>query len=157
MPKATRSRKNAFHILSDRWTNSVWLQDHLNAEEIELVEVTVREYRRRLQRADPAVVMRLEGIIVLYILARRTGLTALSAGLAPVAEGDRDAHKKPVDGDEVGKSQERLRKALKEFEDALGETPDAGAKGLADLLRPLLKETEGIAEEAAVSTNGQRG
>ncbi len=151
MPHPTRTRKSALQVVTARWTDPEWLRDRLTDEESEVVAATMREYQRRLRKAEPSAVMRLEGIVILYALARRAGLKALAASLDPPPGDDR----KPSDGEEVGKAQERLRKALKEFEDALGGTPDAGAAGIADLLRPLLKETEGIVEEVVAAGNGR--
>lgn len=153
MPHPVRYRKNALQVVTAQWTDPAWLREHLSDDESEFVTATTREYQRRLRKAEPSAVMRLEGIIILYVMARRVGLKALAAGLEPGPGEDR----KPPDGEEVGKAQERLRKALKEFEDAVGGTPDAAATGIADLLRPLLKETEGIVEEAVASGNGRCG
>jgi len=151
MPPSTRSRKNAFQIFSARWTDTAWLRQYLNEEESDFVAATVRDYRRQLPNIGPPSVMRLEGIVILYVLARRAGMSALSDSLLP--ESDEAAKRDAADSEDVGKAQERLRKALKDFEDALGAAP-ATASGLADILRPLLKDAEGVVEESLASGNG---
>ena len=155
MPHPTRSRMSAFHVFAAQWTDPDWLSQFLHDDEREFVASAVRGYQRRLRKADATAVMRLEGIVMLYVLARRAGLSALSAGVDEMRGVDGDDGPKSSDGDDVGKAQERLRKALKEFEDTLGVAVDGGASGLADMLRPLLKTTEGVVEEAAASGNGQ--
>jgi hypothetical protein len=140
--------------LASRWTDAAWLQSYLDSDESDLVAATVRECQSQVRKAGPTAVMRLEGIVMLYVLARRAGLAALSEGLDPTPDAEPKA--RPADGDDVGKAQERLRKAIKEFDDALGVTQDTTPTGLADLLKPLLKDAEGIVEAAVASGNGHQ-
>lgn len=50
----------------------------------------------------------------------------------------------------LAKAQERLRKALKELDECLPRGSTAGETGLADELRPLLMQSQGILEDALV-------
>ena len=142
-------RKGTLQTFLDQWTDPEWLGRHFDPEEADLVSAAVRDCRRNLRKAGPdsapVGVIRLEGVLTLYVLARRTGLAALRGGL-PGA----DAEEAPAaDGDDVGKAQERLRKALKEFEDFAPNAAQTGTPaGLADLLRPLLKDTGDVLPEA---------
>lgn len=152
-------RKNALRVFGDQWTNAAWLARYLDLEEQELVAAAVRELQGRLRKAakshGPLALMRLEGVLTLYVLARRVGLDALRAGLRFADDGADDSPSgntpRPADGDDVGKALERLRKALKEFEDSTAQAPESNGSGLADLLRPLLKNTDGVLEEALAS------
>jgi hypothetical protein len=100
--------------------------------------------------------MRLDGVLTLYVLARRAGLAALRAGLLQQSDENSGKGRRASDGDDVGKAQDQLRKALKDLDESLGTDGAASAAGLADLVRPLLKETEGIVEKA-IETSPVRG
>ena len=135
-------RKNTLQTFLEQWTDSDWLARYFEPEEADLVAATVRDCRRNLRKGGPDSapmgIIRLEGVLTLYILARRAGLAALRGGLPDACEGEATS----VDGDDVGKAQERLRKALKEFEDFTPGSAQAGTPaGLADLLKPLLMDT----------------
>lgn len=148
MPSAPHSHPNTLRALSSYWADSNRIDDLLTCEEHDFVAVAVREFRRRLGDAKPTVVMRIEGVIMLYVLARRAGLAALRTGLAPRDDRSRkDGKTSPAD--DVCKAHDHLRKALKDLEDATGDGETAVARGVADLLRPLLKDTEGLAESLA--------
>jgi hypothetical protein len=149
-------RKNTLQTFLEQWTDSDWLARYFEPEEADLVAAAVRDCRRNLRKGGPDVapvaVIRLEGVLTLYVLARRTGLAALRAGLPDSCESDENA---APDGDDVGKAQERLRKALKEFEDSAPGSEQAGAPtGIADLLKPLLKETGDVLPAAMGATGG---
>lgn len=149
MPSAPRTHPNMLRAFSSYWTDSDRVDDLLTQEEQDFVAVAVREIRRRSGEVKPAVVMRLEGVIVLYVLARRAGLAALRTGLAGMDAVDARRDSKMSSADDVCKAQDHLRKALKDLEDALGDGETAVARGVADLLRPLLKDTDGLAELVA--------
>ena len=159
MPASLPLRKNTLRVFGDQWTNTAWLARYLDLEEQELVAAAVRELQIRIRKAakshGPLALMRLEGVLTLYVLARRVGLDALRVGLCFANDGADDSPPgntpRPADGDDVGKAQERLRKALKEFEDSTALEPESSGSGLANLLRPLLKNADGVLEEALAS------
>ncbi len=144
MKSAPRTHPNTFRALSSYWADSNRIDDLLTREEHSFVAVAVREFRRRFGDVKPTVVMRIEGVIMLYVLAHRAGLAALRTGLAPRDDPRKDGKTSPAD--DVCKAHDHLRKALKDLEDATGDGETAVAQGVADLLRPLLKDTEGLAE-----------
>ncbi|MCC6491090.1 MAG: hypothetical protein IT364_26620 [Candidatus Hydrogenedentes bacterium] len=151
-------RKNTLQTFLEQWTDPGWLARYFDPEEADLVAAAVRDCRRNLRKTGPdsapAGIIRLEGVLTLYILARRAGLGALRGGLPNVSEGDDNG---VPGGDDVGKAQERLRKALKEFEDsAPGSAQAPASAGIADLLKPLLKETVDVLP-AAMGTTGGNG
>jgi hypothetical protein len=156
MPPRTRTRQNSLHALATYWTDPGHAGDLLTGDERDFVVIAVREYRRRLRNVDPSVVMRIEGVLTLYVLARRAGLAALRSGLLQQTGENSGKGRRSGDGDDVGRTQEQLRKALKDLDESLGTDGAACAAGLADLVRPLLKETEGVAE-TAIETSPGRG
>ncbi|MCL4690896.1 MAG: hypothetical protein KJ060_00055 [Candidatus Hydrogenedentes bacterium] len=149
MPSTPRSHPNTFRALTSYWADSNRIDDLLTREEHDFVAVAVREFRRRFGDVNPTVVMRIEGVIMLYVLARRAGLAALRAGLAPTDTNRPQKDGKTSAADDVCKAHDHLRKAVKDLEDATGDGETAVAQGVADLLRPLLKDTEGLAESLA--------
>jgi hypothetical protein len=137
------------------WTDPGHAGDLLASDERDFVVIAVREYGKRLREVDPSVVMRIEGVLTLYVLARRAGLAALRAGFLQQSDENLGKGRRSGDGDDVGKTQEQLRKALKDLDESLGTDGTACAAGLADMVRPLLKETEGVAEKSIETSPGR--
>ncbi len=160
MAPRSNTRRSSLQLLTSQWSDTTWLSTYLDADETEVVAAMAGDYRRILRKSEggvsPATFMRLEGVLTLYVLARRVGLQALCMGSTHYDASEVTTRKGGPDGEDVGKAQERLRKALKELEDSLTQTPESTSAGLADLLRPLLKDTEGVLEEALQSGPDQR-
>lgn len=56
----------------------------------------------------------------------------------------------------AGKARERMRKAMKEFEDVCAKQGAPVGAGLADIMKPILRETEGVLDDA-MAFNAKKG
>lgn len=98
---------------------------------------------RRLLRAwgvaeNPLLVLRVNDVAVSWLVARR-----LEAGLAPADADLECARVTPVQADAIGKSRERLRKAVKELEDYCARAGTPVDSGLADHLQSVVRKVQG--------------
>jgi len=92
----------------------------------------------------PLLSLRVNDVLVSYVLVRR-----LEAGLflgGAEDEGDERATAAVVEA--VSRARERMRKAMKELEEACAKAGTPIDTGLADLVKPMLKAATGLAEEA---------
>ena len=139
----------------------------MNLKELARGEAWMSEVEQRLARrfvrgmglvfeghgvADtPLLALRVNDVLVSYVLVRR-----LEAGLYPGAledGGDDRAMAAVVEA--VSRARERMRKAMKELEDACAKAGTPIDTGLADVVKPLLTAAAGLAEEAATRGAGQ--
>ncbi len=119
------------------------------AEERPLFFRLLRQWGRYLRsrgiQPSPSVAMRLEDVFVSYFIARRAEDPLRQVGLLP----DVDDKGRGVTNklDASNKARDRLRKAIKDLEDAC---PDAAASTGADLaavLKPLIKKADAVLAE----------
>ncbi len=132
----------------------------MNLKELARGETWMTETERRLTRRfirgmepvlaergvahTPLLALRVHDVLVSYVLVRR-----LEAGLFPgttAEHGDERAVAAVVEA--VSRARERMRKAMKELEDACTKAGTPIDTGLADVVKPLLRATAGLAEEA---------
>ena len=103
----------------------------------------------------PLLVLRVEDVAIHYLLVRR-----IEEGLAPASDNAEGA----VSGcsgalaDQIGKSRERLRKAIRELEDACARLGRPIDVGIADQLLPLVRQTGDLLHNAELATpeNGDK-
>ena len=95
------------------------------------------------------VLLRANDVVVSYLVERKLEEAVWKAG--PIVA-DKDAQptaKQTVDLMEaLGKAQERLRKAMKEFEEVLVSAGGPTGVGFADRVKPVLKKAEGVLKDA---------
>ncbi len=100
--------------------------------------------------ALPLLLIHAEDVVVSYCIVNRLERALLLEG--PLPDRTPDAPKAPAVHpalEAASKARERLRKAMKELEDALGQSEGGtAARGIADAVRPLLRQAEGLLDES---------
>jgi hypothetical protein len=95
----------------------------------------------------PLMVLRTEDVLVSHLMVQR-----IEQDLAEDGDPDMDPKEQRARPlaliEAAGKARERLRKAMKELEDACTKAGTPIDTGLADRMRPLLQQTEGTIEDA---------
>ncbi len=130
--------------------DAVRVEGWMREEEALLAQEMVRALQRVLKKQGapdtPLVALRVNDVVVSYLLVRRA-----EEGLRPpVLEEDvgADVAVTPASVIEgIGKTRERLRKAMKELEEYCAKVGAPTGKGLADRMAPLMKKGEGALEE----------
>jgi len=92
----------------------------------------------------PLLALRVNDVLVSWLLVRRAETGLFPGALDP---GDDRAAAAVIEA--VSRARERMRKAMKELEDACAKGGTPIDAGLADQVRPILKQAAGLAEEAA--------
>lgn len=141
--------------LRRRVSDKPWLPDEEQALVAQIARDMAETYERGGVEATPLHVLRVDGLASQVLAVRR--IEALVANWAPPTadNGEKGASKSHGAGtslvqlvDALGKAWERVMKMAKEIEEGLGTSGPAKPLGLAERVRPLLKETEGALEDA---------
>ncbi len=103
----------------------------------------------------PLVVLRTEDVLVSHLMVQRIEQDLAQNDTEEPEPKDKRASPLALI-EAAGKARERLRKAMKEFEDACAKAGTPIDTGLADRLRPLLQQTEGTIEDALRFAEKQR-
>lgn len=93
---------------------------------------------------SPALRLRCADVVAAALLLARAGRP-----LADDADAELDSKRLAADLDTHGKAQERLRKALKEFEDHCARADPSDQKNLADLMAPIMEQAPELYERLA--------
>lgn len=115
------------------------------------IDETCALLARRGVEVTPNIVLRLSEIVSLTLIARQieAALACEHAIVTPPGEsGPTGRSSTHPFVETLAKTQERLRKAIKEFEEASVKIGASIETGLADELRPLLLQTTGVLEDA---------
>jgi hypothetical protein len=130
---------------------------------VPFVQGTEELIKRRGVEVTPLVAMRAGALLTDWLIARRIEEALRKEGvcrdeLRKTAKTARSADDAPAEStysvmhplvEALGKARERERKAIKEFEDALGgAAPPSAEGGLATELAPLLRAGDGVLEDA---------
>ena len=118
-------------------TGEVWMsadERELNRQLVFGVEKLLRE---RGVVENPLLVLRVDDIAVSWLLTRR-----MEAGLGPGEDGE-TPRTSATQSDAIGKSRERLRKAIKELEEYCERAGTPIDTGLADLMKPVIQQVQG--------------
>lgn len=113
----------------------------MSADELKLNRQLVEGVKKLLKdrgvAENPLLVLRVDDIVVSWLLTRR-----MEAGLGPGEDGERP-RTSAAQADAIGKSRERLRKAIKELEEYCERAGTPIDTGLADLMKPVIQEIQG--------------
>jgi len=113
----------------------------MSEEELELNRQLVRGVEQLLNdrgvAENPLLVLRVDDIVVSWLLTRR-----MEAGLGPGDDGE-VPRTGASQADAIGKSRERLRKAIKELEEYCERAGTPIDTGLADRMKPVIQEVQG--------------
>lgn len=113
----------------------------MSADEVELNRQFVRGVGKLLEdrgvMENPLLVLRVSDIVVSWLLTRRMedGLGSGEDGAAPKTTS--------AQAEAIGKSRERLRKAIKELEEYCERAGTPIDRGLADLMKPVIQQIQG--------------
>lgn len=128
-----------------------WMTDEERSLAKDLLWRLRKLFKERGVAETPLMVLRVDDLCVSLLLAKRAEeALAPNAGLGTEqtkGSGERGSLTAAVES--AGRTRERLRKAMKELEEACAKMGTPVDVGLADRMRPLLKRTAGILEEAA--------
>ena len=124
-----------------------WMTSEESALTGVLAKSMADDFARHGVADSPLLAMRAEDVIVSYLHVRRVE--------APLKQPESDQSGNPPDAKTIvalietaGKARERLRKAMKELEDACAKAGTPIDGGIADQMKPLLKQAEGVLEDA---------
>ena len=113
----------------------------MSAEEAELNRQFMQGMEKVLKDRDvaenPLLVLRINDIVVSWLLARR-----MEESLGPDDQGQ-TTRTSAAQADAIGKSRERLRKAIKELEEYCDRAGTPIDTGLADLMKPVIQQIQG--------------
>lgn len=113
----------------------------MSADELELNRELVGGLRQQLEARgvaeSPLLILRVDDIAVSWLLTRR-----MEAGLGPGDDGE-TSRTSAAQADAIGKSRERLRKAIKELEEYCERAGTPIDTGLADRMKPVIHEVQG--------------
>lgn len=113
----------------------------MSTEEAELNRQFVQGMGKVLKDRDvaenPLLVLRINDIVVSWLLARR-----MEESLGPDDQGQA-VRTSAAQADAIGKSRERLRKAIKELEEYCDRAGTPIDTGLADLMKPVIQQIQG--------------
>jgi len=125
-----------------KFTKFVLDKTWLNKEERNSIRSYFREVFRGEERRDVKqmllFLLRADDVVVNYVIVRRLEME-LNARTGKLELGMIEA---------VGKARDRLRKAIKEFEDMVSAAGPPPALSFADLMKPILERADGVLEEA---------
>ena len=136
----------------------------VSREDVPIVSAMTHSIERMLEEhgvaMTPLVALRAEDVFVSWLVARRIEADLCAAGIFIAAPRSRTrasceepAPAMPAQNltpaiEAAGKARERMRKAMKELEETCEKMGTPIDKGLADIMRPILKKAEGAFEEA---------
>jgi hypothetical protein len=115
----------------------------------------LRVFKRHGVEQTPLIHLRLEDMLATYLLVRRLEAALFRSDLfdssndfpdRTTAAGRRSALHPLIEA--VGKTRERLRKAVKEFEEVLAAAGTPINQGFADKMKPIIKKAQGVLEAA---------
>jgi hypothetical protein len=113
----------------------------MSADELELNRQLVDGVKKLLEdrgvAENPLLVLRVDDIVVSLLLTRR-----MEANLGPGEDGE-TPRTSAAQADAIGKTRERLRKAIKELEEYCERAGTPIDTGLADLMKPVIQEIQG--------------
>ena len=124
-----------------KMTNLALGETWMSGDEAELNRQFVRGVGKLLKdrgvAANPLLVLRVNDIVVSWLLARR-----MEEGLGGDGDGVA-ARTTSAQAEAIGKSRERLRKAIKELEEYCARAGTPIDTGLADLMKPVIQQIQG--------------
>ncbi len=125
--------------------DNTWLADPERACAVKLAHEFEKMFDQFEVVRTPLLVLHAEHAILSYLIVRR-----VEARLNDGLEMEHDPPKRPLDPvlDAVGKARERWRKAMKELEEYCAKAGTPIDRGLADIMKPILKKAEGVYEDA---------
>ncbi len=135
-----RDKERYMRLQEDHW-RAAWMTDEECVVMRRLVAAVRRMFKAYGVQASPLVSLRVMDVGVHYLLARR-----LELHLTP-RDDDTGAEGLLVSGsvaDHIGKTRERLRKAIRELEDACARMGTPVDVGIADKVLPLVRETRDL-------------
>ena len=95
---------------------------------------------------DPLLALRVDDVAVHYLLVLRLE-QALSRAKAIGEEDGDDPKKETALVESVLRTRERLRKTMKELDEVLARVGSGAGQGLADIMKPIMKQAEGVLDE----------
>ena len=118
--------------------DKAWLNEEERGPIGNFFREVLRAEERRGVKQTLLVLFRADDVVVNYVIVRRLE-----------AELDVRAGKlEPGVVEAVGKARDRLRKAIKEFEDMVSVAGPPSALSFADSMKPILERADGVLEEA---------
>ena len=141
--------------LRRRVSDKPWLGDEEQALVAQIAGDMAKTYERGGVEATPLHVLRVDGLASQVLAVRRLE-TLVAHWTPPTADNEEKGASKGQGAgttlvqlvDALGKAWERVMKMAKEIEEGLGTSGAAKPLGLAERVRPLLKEAEGALEDA---------
>ena len=115
----------------------VWMSDGEAELSRDLVRGLGKLLRARGVAENPLLVLRVNDVVVSWLLARR-----MEESLGCDGAGE-SARTTPAQADAVGKSRERLRKSIKDLEEYCVRAGTPIDTGLADLMKPVIQQVQG--------------
>lgn len=113
----------------------------MSADELDLNRELVGGLKQQLEQRgvaeSPLLFLRVDDVAVSWLLTRR-----MEAGLGPGEDGE-TPRTSAAQADAIGKSRERLRKAIKELEEYCERAGTPIDTGLADRMKPVIQEVQG--------------
>ncbi len=133
-----------------------WLSEHEAERSAKRYEALSDWVERRGAEETPAVGMLKEDLVMNDLLLLRLE-EQLWTWKEPATDDKKTGRDKELALLEAyGRWQDRRRRAMNEFEDQIARTGTPLGGGLADQLKPLLKKTEGVLDDAIDGTTRQR-
>lgn len=114
-----------------------WMSADELALNRQLVDSVKELLKNRGVAENPLLVLRVDDIAVSWLLTRR-----MEASLGPGEDGQ-SPRTSAAQADAIGKSRERLRKAIKELEEYCERAGTPIDTGLADLMKPVIQQVQG--------------
>jgi len=130
-------------LLSD----NTWMTDEEKKRAGEFAEAFADLFEKSAVVSTLLVCIRAADIIALYFHVARIESRLLEVASAASADAKRGATVEDI-LEAAGKARERLRKAVKELEEYCSNAGTPIDKGLAGIMRPILKKAEGVYEDA---------
>lgn len=118
-------------------SGETWMDGNELALNRALVGGLTEQLAARGVAENPLLVLRVEDIALSWLLARR-----MEANLGPEENGQRP-RTSAAQADAIGKSRERLRKAIKELEEYCERAGTPIDTGLADRMKPVIQQVQG--------------
>ncbi len=131
-----------------------WMTPREREEIARLAEALDQVFETRGIERNPLLSLRVRELGVLLALTRRL---EAHLGAIPAEDAAPDDDKRlAARADAIGKSWERVRKALKELETYIDSHGRGDGASLADEMRPILAKAEGVVEEWLAEQSRQR-
>lgn len=113
-------------------------------------------YERHGVERTPLLILREEDVLMSFLTVRRMEESIAAARNEKASEETRAGQ--PTIAAQIeaaGKARERMRKAVKELEESCARAGTPIAVGIADTVRPLLKRSQGVIEDAVAFEAGK--